>query len=333
MAKNNFKGKKIIVTGGAGFIGCHLVKHLVSLNAEVTVLDNLSRGSLENINDVLDKIAFYQVDLKTMEAAEYFVGQEMVFNLAALNTGVDYDLGRTEIMFEDNMLLQMMPLKMADKSKSVKKFIQISSASVYSREAMDNQVPTPETADTNNPEKSKLGYALAKKMGENLAQWYNENTDMTTYIVRFINVYGENDNFDEKGHFIPVMIRKFIEAEKEVSVFGSGNQKRSFMYVQDAVDALLLIAEKGLAGEAYNVDSQNERSVKEVVELIESYFKDKHLKIYFDRTKPEGSKRRMLDSSKLKKLGWQPKVDFEEGLKRTLESVKANLSTALGQKE
>lgn len=324
MIKKNtfFKKNKIIVTGGAGFIGSHLVKRLVLLGAKVTVLDDFSRGTKNSLKEVLGKVKIYKVDLRNEKQSQtYFNDQEIVFNLAALNTGVDYDLGRTEVMFEDNMFLQMMPLRMAKKSNSVKRFIQVSSASVYSREAMDNQVPTPETADTTNPESSKLGYALAKKMGENLANWYNQNTFLETSSVRFINVYGENDNFDEKGHFIPVMIRKFIEAKERVDVFGSGNQKRSFMHVRDAVEALLVIAEKGQKGEVYNVDSNNEKSIKEVVNLINDYFSSKDISLNFDISKPEGSQRRMLDSGKLKKLGWIPKVEFKDGLNRTIKDI------------
>ncbi|MBT4652542.1 MAG: NAD-dependent epimerase/dehydratase family protein [Candidatus Pacebacteria bacterium] len=321
-----FQDKKVIVTGGAGFIGSHLVKKLVLLGSKVTILDNFSRGSQDTLKEILSNIKLINTDLRDENKSQkYFDNQEIVFNLAALNTGVDYDLGRTEVMFEDNMLLQMMPLRMAKKSNSVKKFIQVSSASVYSSNAMDNQVPTPEDADISNPEPSKLGYALAKKMGENLASWYNENTSLDTYSVRFINVYGENDNFDDKGHFIPVMVRKFIEAKKKVNIFGSGNQKRSFMHVEDAVSALLTVAEKGVPGEVYNVDSNNEKSIKEVVNLINDYFSSKELILNFDRSKPEGSKRRMLDSSKLKKLGWIPKVGFEDGLNKTVKDIEGRI--------
>lgn len=318
-----FKDKKVLVTGGAGFIGSHLVRKLVSLGADVSVADNLSRGDKRKLKDVMNKIHFYKVDLRDEKKAQkYFDGQELIFNLAALNTGVDYDLGRTAVMFEDNLLLQMRPLRMASKSKTVKKFIQISSASVYSKKAMEEQVPTPETANTCEPEPSKLGYALAKKMGEKLAVWYHQDTSLETVSVRFINVYGENDNYDQMGHFIPVMIRKFIEAKDQVSVFGSGKQKRSFLYVGDAVSALLLLSQKGKSGEVYNVDSNCEKSVSKVVEEINTYFINKKLKFFYDKTKPEGSQRRMLDSGKLKQLGWKSRTTFEEGLRRTVKSIK-----------
>lgn len=319
--------RKIIVTGGAGFIGSHLVKKLVNQGHEVTVIDDLSRGTSDNLKEVNQLIQFVKCDLRSeSNLKEIFEGHDAVFNLAALNTGVDYDLGRTEKMFEDNMLLQMIPIRVAAKTKSIKKFIQISSASVYSREAMETQVPTPETADSTNPEPSKLGYALAKKMGENLALWYSQNTKLKTVIVRFINVYGELDNFDSKGHFIPVMIRKFVEAKKTVEVFGSGAQKRSFLYVDDAVNALLLLEEKGKNGEVYNVDSGEERSVREVVEHIAKLFRNKKLDIFYNTEKPEGSQRRFLDSTKLRKLGWKPTISFELGLKRTYKDIVSRLS-------
>lgn len=324
--KSYFKNKKVLVTGGAGFIGSHLVKKLVGLGSKVTVIDNLSRGSKEKLKPVLSQINFVNVDLRDeKKAAKHFLDQEIVFNLAALNTGVDFDLGRTEVMFEENLLLQMTPLRMAKKSGTIKKFIQISSASVYSRQAMEDQVPTPEQANTLEPEPSKLGYGLAKKMGEYLASWYWENTKLNTVIVRFINVYGEDDNYDEMGHFIPVMVRKFVESKGKVVVFGSGNQSRSFLYVDDAVSALLILAQKGKAGEAYNVDANSEKTVREVVEKIAKHFVHKKLEINFDTTKPEGSKRRMLDSTKLEKLGWLPKTSFDEGLVKTVENIKHRL--------
>ncbi len=321
-----FLKKKIIITGGAGFIGSCLARKLVELGAEVTIVDDLSRGSLDNLSFIKEKIKIVETDLRFVREIGFFHDSEMVFNLAALNTGVDYDQGRTHLMFEDNLLLQMNPLKLASQVKTIHKFIQISSASVYSTQAMEKQIPTPETADTCHPEESKLGYALAKKMGENLAQWYAENTFLETVSVRFINVYGERDNYDSKGHFIPVMIRKFIEADQVVEIFGSGSQKRSFLYVEDAVNALLVLAEKGKSWDVYNVDSENELSVKEVVEQIKTYFSKKQLQLFYNTKMPEGSKRRMLDSSKIQSLGWKSQVSFEKGLERTVKDVRNRLS-------
>lgn len=318
---------RILVTGGAGFIGSHLVTRLLKDGYEVTLIDDLSRGNIKFLDFLKEKPKFLKMDLSKEEGLlKVFEGHDLVFNLAALNTGVDYDEGRTQLMFENNMLLQMIPLRVAAKTKSIKKFIQISSASVYSREVMNKVSCIKEEADTNNPEPSKLGYALAKKMGENLASWYASNSKLETISARFINVFGENDHYDQLGHFIPMMIRKIIEAEKKVEVFGSGNQSRSFVYVEDVIDALLLLAKKGKNGEIYNVDANQEKTVKEVVSMIKKYLK-KDLQVNFDLSKPEGSKRRMLDSSKLRSLGWKPKTSFALALKKTIKDINERIKS------
>lgn len=319
--------KKVLVTGGAGFIGSHLVDALVKQNRQVSVVDNLSRGNFQNLEGISSKINFFNVDLRVESGLfDIFKGHDLIINLAALNTGVDFDLGRTEVMFEENMLLQMIPLRVAAKVADMKKFIQVSSASVYSKEAMEKKVPTLETEDSMNHEPSKYGYALAKKMGERLAVWYAENTGMNTVIARFINVYGENDNFDDKGHFIPIMIRKFLESKNgKISVFGSGKQKRSFLYVGDVVNALIILANKGKKAEIYNVDGNEEKTIAEVVREIQSQIKLDGYKAIFDLSKPEGSKRRMLDSGKLRKIGWKPLIPFEEGLARTISDLKKRI--------
>ncbi|MFZ5376238.1 MAG: NAD-dependent epimerase/dehydratase family protein [Patescibacteria group bacterium] len=315
-----------LVTGGAGFIGSHLVKRLVRMKKNVGVIDNFSRGSMRNLAPVADKITIYNKDLTREDGLkQIFSHYNIVFNLAALNTGVDFDMGRTEVMFEQNMLLQMIPLRVAARVGNITDFIQVSSASVYSREAMEKEVPTPETADTYNPEPSKLGYALAKLMGENLAHWYATNTGLRTVIARFINVYGQNDHFDDLGHFIPMMTRKIIEADKQVVVFGSGKQKRSYIFVDDVVDALIFLLEKGQNGQVYNVDAEQEKSVAQVVKMICQILR-KNPQLIFDLSKPEGSQRRLLDCSKINDLGWRAKTDFSDGLVRTVRDIKRRLS-------
>jgi len=318
---NQFKNKRILVTGGAGFIGSHLTEKLVGLGAKVSVADNLSRGSLINLNRVKNKIKFLNLDLRLEKNALVATkNQTIVFNLAAVNTGVDYDIGKTEYMFEENMLLQMMPIRAAA-INNVDTCIQVSSASIYSTEAMEERIPTKENDDGGNPEKSKLGYALAKRMGENLAMWYSANSNMKTVIARFINVYGTHDHYDELGHFIPTMIKKFIRADKQVEIFGSGRQKRSFMHVNDAIEGLLILATNGKTGETYNVDAQDEHTVKEIVVEIQKILGKKGIHLVYNQSLPEGSKRRMLDNRKITKLGWKPKHNLLESLSEIVHDI------------
>lgn len=315
------KQKHVAVTGGAGFIGSHLTERLVALGADVTVIDDLSRGKMKNLESVSRKIRFLHLDLRNeKQCTEGLKNQEIVFNLAALNTGVDYDQGRTERMFEENILLQLMPIRIAHQ-EHVRTFIQVSSASIYSTDAMEKRVPTKETDDAGEPEISKLGYALAKRMGEKLAKWYAVDTDMHTCIARFINVYGTKDNTDTLGHFIPTMIRKFKESDGKVEIFGSGNQCRSFLHVDDAVEALILLAQKGKNGEAYNIDPQDEHSVREIVYAIQKLTDTQDVTVSFNASLPEGSKRRMLDNTKIRAIGWIPKHTLLTSLPELIQEI------------
>lgn len=318
---NKFKDKKILVTGGAGFLGSHLTKKLVDFGAKVSVADNLSRGLLTNLTSVESKIIFFKTDLRLEKnALAVTKDQEIVFNLAAVNTGVNYDIGRTEYMFEENLLLQMMPIRAAA-INNVNKFVQVSSASIYSTSAMEKRVPTKEDDVSGEPEKSKLGYALAKRMGENLAFWYSQNTKMQTVIARFINAYGTNDNCDDTGHFIPSIIRKLIHANKQIEIYGSGLQKRSFIHVEDAVIGLLTLATSGKNGEPYNIDPQDEYSIKEVVVEIQKRMQKQDVYLNFNSSLPEGSKRRLLDNRKICKLGWKPKHTLLQSLSEIINDI------------
>jgi nucleoside-diphosphate-sugar epimerase len=318
------KHKRILVTGGCGFIGSHLVEYLVRAGAHVTALDNLSRGTKANLQSVARRVEIIQTDLRNLKGNVHrFAGQDIVFNLAALNTGVDFDMGRTEYMFEENMLLQMNPLRAAANAR-VPIFIQMSTASIYSRNAMERRIPTREEDDGGEPEPSKLGYAYAKRMGERLATWHAQNSSMKTVIARSINVYGERDHFDERGHFIPCMIKKFLTAKGRVEVFGNGKQKRSFVCVADLVKALVLLTKKGNSGETYNIDSNDEHSVGEIVKKIRILV-NPNTKIVFNDKLPQGSSRRLLDSSKIRALGWEPKHNLLSSLPALVIDVQKHL--------
>ncbi len=318
------KKKNILITGGAGFIGSHFAKTCVLLGHKVTIIDNLSRGTMINIEEIKKNIRFVDEDIKNIASiAPFFTGIDAVVNLAALNTGVDFDIGHTEYMFHENMLLQMNPIKAAAAS-GVSKFLQISSASIYSRKAMEQRVPIKESDDQGNPEPSKEGYAYAKRMGEKLALWYGQNTPMHTVIIRPINTYGTRDHFDEKGHFIPCMIRKFLTTMDTVDVFGSGKQKRSYVAVEDLVDALLLLMERGSGGETYNIDAQDEHSVKEIVMTIHKLV-GKNVAVRFNLALPEGSQRRVLDNKKIQSLGWTPKKNLIDALPSLIDDIRHRL--------
>ena len=312
---------KVCITGGAGFIGSHLAEDCLSHGALVTIVDNFSRGKLKNIRNLYKNVRVLNLDLRESTACDIAVkNQDIVFNLAAFNTGVDYDVGHTHIMFKENMLLQMLPI-IAAVQQPVKMFVQVSSASIYSPAAMEQRIPTNESDDKGDPEPSKLGYALAKQMGEHLARWCGEIQTMKTVIARFTNVYGPRDHFDKLGHFIPTVIRKFHNSNTSVEIFGSGSQRRSFLHVKDATQALLLLSQKGENGEAYNIDPHDEHSIKEIVFQIRKIMNKTSVDVLFNQKLPEGSKRRLLDNAKIKNLGWVPQRTLMQSLPTLVDDI------------
>jgi nucleoside-diphosphate-sugar epimerase len=183
-----WSGKKVLVTGGAGFIGSHLVEQLVEEGARVRVADNLERGRAENLSAVKNDIEFLKLDLRDLDnCRKACEGMEVVFNLAAKVTGIEYNRNHHADMFENNMLLQQNPLHAAAE-KGVARFIQVSTACIYPHDAI---VPTPESEGTRGePEPTNAGYGWAKRMGERLAEYYARETGMEIGIVRPFNAYG-----------------------------------------------------------------------------------------------------------------------------------------------
>ena len=180
-----WSGRRVCVTGGAGFIGSHLVEFLIADGAIVTVADNLERGKLSNLDAVRDVIQFLELDLRTQEGSETACrGQEVVFNLAAKVAGIHYNQFHMCDMFENNMLLQQMPIAAAAR-EGVMRFCQVSHGLRLS--GMYARVPTPETeGDRGEPEPTNAGYGWAKRMGERLARWYaKENSDASLHCSPF----------------------------------------------------------------------------------------------------------------------------------------------------
>ncbi len=252
-----WRGVKVLVTGGAGFIGSYLVEQLVEAGAQVRVADNLATGKLENLNAVKREIEFLELDLRDFQQSlQACQGQEFVFNLAAKITGIHYSQQHQSEMFETNMLLQQLPLRAA-LQQGVSQFCQVSSACVYPADAI---VPTPESEGSRGvPEPANAGYGWAKRMGENLAAYYAEETDMRVVVARPFNAYGPRDHFDlQTSHVIPALIKKVIDGYDPVEVWGSGNQTRVFVHAYDFAKGIRLLAENYDRADPINIGHDNE---------------------------------------------------------------------------
>ncbi len=313
-----WKNKKVLVTGGAGFIGSYLTELLVEAGAKVTVADNLKRGSKAHIKSVLSDVL-----LKTGDLTDYSncvkacAGQQVVLNLAAKVTGIEYNRFHMAEMFEENMKLQMNVLHAASEKK-IKRFLQISTACIYPSDA---KVPTPESeGERGAPELTNEGYGLAKLMGEKLAKYYTAEHKMEVVIGRPFNAYGPRDHFDEAtSHVIPAIMKRVLDGDNPVTIWGTGNQSRAFVHAKDVARGMMLLAEKAPAAQPINIGHDGEITIKKLFEVICEVI-GRHPKAYFDTSKPDGYARRSADTTLLKKYtGFVPSVPLKDGIREMLE--------------
>lgn len=310
-----YKDKKVAVLGGAGFVGSHLAEMLHAEGARVRVLDDLSNGKIENLAKIAPDFEFFKLDLRNYQNCLKAVdSQDYVFNLTAKVANVQYNREHQPEMFEENILLQMYPIKAAHE-KGVKKFLQTSTVCVYPNDAV---IPTPESeGERGRPENTNEGYGWAKRMGEVLARFYSER-GLPTVVSRFTNVYGPRDYFDlENGHVIPSFIIRCL-AEKKVVAWGTGEQMRSFLYVEDAARGLMKIMEKAETSEPINVGGCEMVSMKHLLDIVVKLLGTEN-EIVWDTSKPNGHERRESDVTRLKEAtGWVSNTSLEKGIKETI---------------
>lgn len=304
-----WQDKRVLVTGGAGFLGSHVVALLEKLQtAEIRV----PRSK--------------EYDLRDKEVcAEVVQDIDIVIHLAANVGGIGYNQEHPGELFYDNLLMGTHLMEEARKA-GVEKFVAVGTICAYPK-----FTPVPFKEDdlwAGYPEETNAPYGLAKKMMLVQAQSYRDQYDFNAIYVLPVNLYGPGDNFDpESSHVIPALIKKFVDAEqnneKEVVVWGTGTPTREFLYVEDAARGLLLAAERYNSAEPVNLGSSFEISIKELAETIKDVVGFTG-KIVFDSSKPDGQPRRKLDVSRAEKeFGFVSEVSFKEGLAETVEWYKA----------
>ncbi len=309
-------GKRVLVTGGAGFIGSHLVKKLLDLGNEVIVADNFSRGRIENIRDCLNEITLHRVDLTKIENCIMVTRDvEYVFHLAAPVGGIHYIKGENVENLTPAVLMNINMLE-ASRINDVERFLFTSSACVYGEKNPELNIFKEEDAYPANPATT---YGWAKILGEIACKSYYEDYGIKCSVVRIFNAYGENENLDPKwSHVIPSLIRKAILYPKEgFSIFGDGRQERAFLYVGDCVEGLIRAMEKIENADPINLGSEEVTSIGELAKKIVS-LSGKNIKIEYDLSGPKGTYKYCADTTKMKKiLNWKPKIPLDEGLKGT----------------
>jgi GDP-L-fucose synthase len=310
----------VLVTGGAGFIGSHLVEQLVRSGAKVRVADSFESGSRKNLETIHRKVQILRTDLCEQEnCIKACSGVDVVMNLAASVAGVEYNSTHSSEMFIKNTRIGMNMLEAARLSE-VDEFLCVSSACVYSRNAT---VPTPETEGfLDDPEASNLGYGWAKRVLEVQSKLYANQYGMKIAIVRPFNTYGPRDHFGAQyGHVIPSLVSRVMKGESPLRVWGNGKQTRSFVFVSDVIRGILLAVERYATADPINIGSSEEVSIGELARLVVAAARSS-ASIIFDESKPQGQPHRCPDVRKAKAvMGFETMVQLKDGLRETIDWV------------
>ena len=298
---------KAIVTGGAGFIGSHLVDLLLKEKIKVTVLDNFSTGRPENLDHVREQIKLVECDLGVKgDLIQHFDNADWVFHLAALADIVP-SIQQPEAYFRANVDGTFNVLQAA-KDAEVKRFIYIASSSCY---GIPDKYPTPENAEI----RPQYPYALAKRMGEELVMHWAQVYNFPALSLRFFNVYGPRSRTSGTyGAVFGVFLGQKL-AGKPFTVVGDGEQTRDFTYVTDIAQAILVSAKSNRVGQIYNVGSGATVSVNRLVELLVGE------KVHIPK-RPGEPDSTFADISRIQsELGWAPQVTIEDGVAEILKHI------------
>ena len=319
-----YAGKQVVVAGGAGFIGSHLVELLINRGAAVTVPVRTTTNR-ENLRAVHDQIRFITANLFDPDATRRAVAHaEILFDLTmSQRSGIIHSAQHHASMFRDTMV-PFLNLLEAARESGVERTLVMSSACVYPREA---RVPTPESEGFNgSPDPANEGYGWAKRMEEYAATAYAQEYGMPIAIARATNTYGPRDKFfNPEIQVIPSLIRRLVQGENPFTVWGSGRQTRSFIYVQDLVRALLDLCERYAVADPVNLGSHEEVSIADLARLLIELLSVK-TRLVFDASKPEGHARRFGDISKAESvIDFQPRVSLRDGLRQTISWYSAEL--------
>jgi UDP-glucose 4-epimerase len=308
---------RYLITGGAGFIGSHLIESLINRSDQVVVLDNLSTGSSKNLSKVADQITVHNGSILDQQLVDKLVADcDYVIHLAAA-LGVFNIVNKPLESLKTNLQGSEIILQAADKYR--KPVLIASTSEIYGK---NEKVPLSEEDDRiiGHPLKSRWSYSEAKAVDESLAYFYHLENKLPVRIVRFFNTVGPR----QVGHY-GMVVPRFIEAalkNEPLSIYGSGEQIRCFCHISDVIRALLLVIDSDQAvGEVFNIGNNQQSSINQLADRVISLLgsKSKIEKIPYADAYPQGfedMQRRVPDISKIKRvLGWSPQLDLDQIIK------------------
>lgn len=307
-----WKDKKVVVTGGSGFLGKFVVAELVRKGCRHILIPRKKEYDLRKMSAII----------KMLEKSK----PDIIIHLAAVVGGIGANRMSPGEFFYDNLMMGVQLMEQA-RLFGVKKFVAIGTICAYPK---FTKVPfKEEDLWSGYPEETNAPYGLAKKMLLVQSQAYRKQYGFNSVYLLPVNLYGPSDNFvpQHSTHVIPAVVKKCFDAihhnQDFITVWGSGKPTREFLYVEDAARAIVLASEKYQKSDPVNIGSGYEISIKNLVELIVKLtgFKGK---VIWDKNQPDGQPKRRLDTNKAKKeFGFQAKISLEEGLRKTIEWYKA----------
>jgi len=315
MDNSFWQDKRVCVTGGAGFLGSFVTKKLQE------------RGAKEIFIPTIEKYDLVQID--SIRQMYDDCNPDIVIHLAAMVGGIGANMEHPADFFYGNLMMGVQLIHEAWK-RGVEKFVALGTICAYPK---FTPVPFKEDDLWNGyPEETNAPYGLAKKMLLVQSQAYRQQYGFNSIFLMPVNLYGPRDNFNpQSSHVIPALIRKCLEAktakQPSIEVWGDGSPTREFLYVEDAAEGILLATEKYNGSEPVNLGSGMEISIKDLVTLI-ARLTGYEGELVWDTSKPNGQPRRRLNVERAEReFGFKARVNFEEGLRRTIEWYQAQMNS------
>ena len=301
---------KVFVAGHKGLVGSAIIR-------------NLEDKNYENVY----WIGRETCDLRDRSQVDHYFEQskpEYVFLAAAKVGGIHANNKYPAEFIHDNLMIQTNVIDAAYRN-GVKKLVFLGSSCIYPK--MAKQPITEDALMTGPLEPTNDAYATAKIAGIRMCLAYRQQYGFNAISLMPTNLYGTNDNFDLlNSHVLPAMIRKFHEADDKVTLWGDGSAMREFLHVDDLAEACYVCMQDYNEPESINIGTGEDVTIKELAETVADIVGNKI--IWWDESKPNGTPRKVLNVSKLKSLGWEPKISLRDGIKSTYEWYKEHADTS-----
>ena len=302
---------RVLIAGGAGFLGSYLAERFVAEGHNVHILDNFASGLKQNIEDIKEKITLLDNDVISFRTDERY---DIVVNFASRASRVEWEKHPVDVALS-NAVGSKNLIEVALRCNAL--YVYASSSEVYGDPKV---IPTPEDyLGCVSTTGSRSPYDEGKRFGDALTKAYERQYGLRNIIIRFFNTYGPRMR---GGDFYGRVIDRFIQQAmrgEPITVYGDGSQTRSFTYVSDTIEGVMAAITRGKEGEVYNIGNDSETRIVDLAKLVRNLAKSAS-EIQFKDLPENDPKRRAADITKMRKLGWGPKISLEEGIRNIIKS-------------